>query len=303
MKEKVKYPHFTTLNVVAEKYLAQKRFFELYQQTVRNCLDDGDYDFKTNHNLAIFLDKLVSLHIFCDYLNIDLVELLKTNTFCKNPQKAIKRVWGKIFGNFLKIDEKRTDPKIKDYFTKWVGPIFYFCEQLTTYRWSTDELRKNARKKALNPSILGTIHQNTMNSDLQESTGSYYTPVEITTHICEKAIEQSLKLKGKENSGNLKRRLKKISELSVLDNACGCGAFLIAACGILERKWGECIEKIRAKEEPTEIKAIWKTQRENAIASQNSILNEDVCLRKYIVSELVYGVELQPHPLKISKLR
>ena len=183
---------------------------------------------------------------------------------------------------------------------------------LESYTFTVNRNRtKNLDEKSLNPDILGNIYEKTVNlltNGQQKKTGSYYTPQIVTNFIIENTVDivvfrklkeffrkngwkdnelenyRSLKdMFNKENPITKDRKtLMKVMEvldsISILDPACGSGHFLI-----------EALEKL------TRIKKMVYY-----IAGDNKT---DFQIKKGVVINNLYGVDIDPISVEITKLR
>ncbi|MGB7002175.1 MAG: Eco57I restriction-modification methylase domain-containing protein [Halobacteriota archaeon] len=155
---------------------------------------------------------------------------------------------------------------------------------------------------SVDPEILGYIFERAMTARDRKGTGAYYTPKSITKYISENTIypciiektNEILKTeKGYKDAELIKdidelfilpaTTLKEIWEkiilkLRVLDNACGSGAFLLAAANILFGLNKKINDKIGAE-------------------------NPDTTLKIIILVNNLYGVDLNPNGIEIAKLR
>jgi len=183
---------------------------------------------------------------------------------------------------------------------------------LESYTFTVKRNRtENLDEKSLNPDILGNIYEKTvtlLTNGQQKKTGSYYTPQIVTSFIIENTVDIVVlrKLKelfrksgwkdnelknyralkdmfNKENpiTKDRKTLMKVIGELdsiSVLDPACGSGHFLI-----------EALEKLtRIK------KMVYYIVGEN---------KPDFQIKKSVVINNLYGVDIDPISVEITKLR
>jgi len=154
----------------------------------------------------------------------------------------------------------------------------------------------------VDPEILGYIFERAMTARDRKGTGAYYTPKSITKYISENTIypciiektNEILKTeKGYKDAELIKdieellilpaTTLKQIWEkiilkLRVLDNACGSGAFLLAAANILFWLNKKINDKIGAE-------------------------NPDTTLKIIILVNNLYGVDINPNGIEIAKLR
>jgi adenine-specific DNA-methyltransferase len=153
----------------------------------------------------------------------------------------------------------------------------------------------------IDPEILGYIFERAMNATDRKGTGAYYTPKEITRYIAENTIYPSLidkvnrfliKEKGYKESETIKKIdelfvlrettlnevwNKIIINLSVCDNACGSGAFLLSAANVL-------------------------FNLNKRINDNLGLRNSDVALKKIVLKSL-YGVDSNSRAIEIALLR
>jgi hypothetical protein len=155
---------------------------------------------------------------------------------------------------------------------------------------------------SIDPEILGYIFERAMTATDRKGTGAYYTPRQITRYISENTIypyiidktNEFLKTeKGYKETEliedterlfilpatTLEEIWKEIIQgIRVLDNACGSGAFLLAAANIL-------FELSRRIDDKLELG------------------NSDIGLKKWILMHNLYGVDINPSGIEIAKLR
>ena len=158
-------------------------------------------------------------------------------------------------------------------------------------------------KSSLDPEILGYIFERAMTATDRKGTGAYYTPKQITKYISENTIypfivdrANEFLMKEKEyKEGDLIKDIDKLfilaettleeiwikilMEIKVLDNACGSGAFLLAAANILFDLNKRIAERLGTKKD------------------------EDIGIKKLILINNIFGVDLNPNATEIAKLR
>jgi hypothetical protein len=115
----------------------------------------------------------------------------------------------------------------------------------------------------VDPEMLGKVFESLMAEDERAASGSFYTPKEIVDVLTEAAIDEWL---GDAPS------IEKLEQLTILDPACGSGAFLLSALGVIERKW-------------------------------RSLGDPPKDLRRRIVANSLYGVDLKPEAVRLCELR
>jgi len=175
------------------------------------------------------------------------------------------------------------------------------------------------------------------NTTARKATGSYYTPREIVDYMVEESLREYLKTKVPEAedilddlfsysdedlniSDDLKRKLiEAIDQIKIIDPACGSGAFPM---GILHKlvfllqkldpeneTWKE-IQLERASKEADEVFRTEKDkqEREKLLEEINESFDEsinypDYARKLYLIENCIYGVDIQPIAIQISKLR
>ncbi|MBP7796666.1 MAG: Eco57I restriction-modification methylase domain-containing protein [Elusimicrobiales bacterium] len=171
----------------------------------------------------------------------------------------------------------------------------------------------------------------------RKSTGSYYTPREIVDYMVEASLFEYLKgkLLGTEEkkikmllsyseeipefSDEEKQKIiSAIDEIKILDPACGSGAFpmgvlhkLVFALQKLDpenKYWYELQYQKALKESEEVFKQGDKKQREERLKEINETFDEsinypDYARKLYLIENCIYGVDIQPIAIQISKLR
>ncbi|MDQ3283101.1 MAG: N-6 DNA methylase, partial [Acidobacteriota bacterium] len=115
----------------------------------------------------------------------------------------------------------------------------------------------------VDPEMLGKVFESLMAADERAASGSFYTPKEIVDVLTERAIREWLGDGG----------VGKLATITIVDPACGSGAFLLSALGAIERLWRE-----RAGEVPRD-------------------------LRRRIVANSLFGVDVKPEAVRLCELR
>ncbi|MEF3280315.1 MAG: N-6 DNA methylase [Elusimicrobiota bacterium] len=171
----------------------------------------------------------------------------------------------------------------------------------------------------------------------RKATGSYYTPREIVDYMVEASLleylkeklpeidEEKIKLLLSYSEENLnfseEEKLKIISaidDIKILDPACGSGAFpmgilhkLVYALQKLDpqnKYWYELQFQKAIKESEQTFKEQDKKQREEHLKEINETFDEsinypDYARKLYLIENCIYGVDIQPIAIQISKLR
>ncbi len=207
--------------------------------------------------------------------------------------KAVPYLNGSLFVH-TEVERENIDYKVKAEILKKV------IEFLDSFKFVHKEQLGNG--DSIDPEILGYIFERAMTATDRKGTGAYYTPKAITKYISENTIypyiiDKTNAILKTEKGYKETELVKDIEELfilpattlneiwnkiilkvRVLDNTCGSGAFLLAAANILF----ELSRKINDKLE---------------------LRNSDVALKKLILINNLYGVDINPNGIEIAKLR
>ncbi|GMO29301.1 MAG: hypothetical protein Ta2B_10270 [Termitinemataceae bacterium] len=184
--------------------------------------------------------------------------------------------------------------------------------------------------------LLGTFNPETLES-ARNATGSFYTPREIVSYMVDSSLKEYFKnyladdadaeekleaLFSYQDEGHsfsseqVEALIAAINNSKILDPACGSGAFPM---GILQRlvhilgkldpgnKLWEDIQRKKAVEETEEAYKIGDTEKRNQrlleisdIFNQNS---NDYGRKLFLIENCIYGIDIQPIAIQISKLR
>ena len=115
----------------------------------------------------------------------------------------------------------------------------------------------------VDPAMLGKVFESLMAEDERAASGSFYTPKEIVDVLTERSIREWL------GDGCV----EKLAGITVIDPACGSGAFLLSALGVIEKLWRE-----RSDDVPRD-------------------------LRRRIVANNLFGVDLKAEAVRLCELR
>jgi len=171
----------------------------------------------------------------------------------------------------------------------------------------------------------------------RKATGSYYTPREIVDYMVEESLREYLKMKVPEAENELddlfsysdeepnisddlrKKLIYAIDQVKIIDPACGSGAFpmgilhkLVFLLQKLDPKneiWKEIQLERVSKEADTVFRSEKdKQEREKLLEEINENFDEsinypDYARKLYLIENCIYGVDIQPIAIQISKLR
>lgn len=254
------------------------------------------------------------------------------------PVVSRRRDLPEVFDQIPFLNGGLFDPHVDDYYTdgqfngalqipdKWFKDLF---EVLETYNFTIDENTVLDVDLSIDPEMLGRIFENLLaeiNPDTGESarksTGSYYTPRQIVEYMVDQSLIQYLITKTGIEEKKIEalatvdelddesypladdekyRIVDALNEVKIIDPACGSGAFPI---GILQK-----IVFMLSRVDPQG--QLWFDKK---IDSLDPLLRDDYrkkfenenydYIRKTgIIRDSIYGVDLQPIAVEVSKLR
>ena len=137
------------------------------------------------------------------------------------------------------------------------------------FDFAVDE--RDAAGTHIDPEMLGKVFESLMAEDERARSGSFYTPREIVDVLTSRAISEWL------GAGDAARMLERLASITVLDPACGSGAFLLSALGTIER-----------------------LTRELSVRAGVEVPRD---LRQRIVERSLFGVDVKPEAVRLCELR
>jgi hypothetical protein len=209
------------------------------------------------------------------------------------------------------------------------------------YKFTVAENTPIEEEVALDPELLGRVFENLLaaynpetGATARKQTGSFYTPREIVNYMVDESLIASLKTKlaaALPKAAKTEERLrqlfayndkhhefaepevvaliKEIDDLTILDPACGSGAFpmgilhklvfVLAKLDPGNQRW-KARQLAKAEEIPD------STVRERVLADIEESFNAnelDYGRKLYLIENCIYGVDIQPIAVQISKLR
>lgn len=131
----------------------------------------------------------------------------------------------------------------------------------------------------IDPEMLGKVFESLMEEDERASSGSFYTPKAIVDVLIERAIDHWCGVPDVStlDRGHAQALLQRLERITLLDPACGSGAFLLSALRRIE----------------------------TMITTASAIAGVDVDpnLRQRIVERSLFGVDLKPEAVRLCELR
>lgn len=181
------------------------------------------------------------------------------------------------------------------------------------YSWNLNDT-PGGDDNEINPDVLGYIFEKYIN---QKAFGAYYTRPEITEYLCEQTIFKLVleKLNSPAVAGLPPRHFDSIADLllnldaplcrqllleilpnlSLLDPACGSGAFLVAAMRTLINLYSAIVGKIEFLHDRTLSAWLKKARAEHPSLSY--------FIKKLIITDNLFGVDIMEEAVEIAKLR
>ena len=179
------------------------------------------------------------------------------------------------------------------------------------YSWNLDDTPEG-KDDEINPDVLGYIFEKYIN---QKAFGAYYTRPQITEYLCDRTIHKLIvdrvndaisdKYKSFEDINELFLKLDAkvcrllikdiLPNLSILDPACGSGAFLIAAMKTLIQVYSATIGTIELMGDANLKREIKELQKNHQ--------SLPYYIKKRIVTDNLYGVDIMEEATEIAKLR
>ena len=182
-----------------------------------------------------------------------------------------------------------------------------------SYSWNLDDTPGGADNE-LNPDVLGYIFEKYIN---QKAFGAYYTRTEITAYLCEQTIHRLIldRINGPAVPGAAPARtfasvsdllmqldaplcrelLALLPTLTLLDPACGSGAFLVAAMKTLINVYSAVVGRSEFLNDP-QLNARLKQLRDRGRSLSYTI-------KKQIITSNLFGVDIMEEATEIAKLR
>lgn len=183
-----------------------------------------------------------------------------------------------------------------------------------SYSWNLNDT-PGGEDNEINPDVLGYIFEKYIN---QKAFGAYYTRPEITEYLCEQTIYKLIleKINSPGIEGLMQpRSFDSMSELllnldaqlcrellndilpnlSLLDPACGSGAFLVAAMKTLVNIYAAVIGKIQFLNDRNLSEWLRRARKEHPSVAY--------FIKKRIITDNLYGVDIMDEATEIARLR
>lgn len=179
------------------------------------------------------------------------------------------------------------------------------------YSWNLDDT-PGGQSDEINPDVLGYIFEKYIN---QKGFGAYYTPPDITEYMCEQTIQKVLLNKVNGNREAIGRTTysdyadmilhldedacetlwKELQRTTLLDPACGSGAFLVAAMKVLHGAYAAVIGQVESSN--------YACMKNLVSEFPDGHATMAYAIKKAVITNNLYGVDIMPEAAEIAKLR
>ena len=248
-----------------------------------------------------------------NYFYAEFLKALFFESFAKpeiERDLSVQELVGKVKylngGLFLKHHiEEKYDISIVDKAFEQVLDLF------GRYSWNLDDTPEG-KDDEINPDVLGYIFEKYIN---QKAFGAYYTRPQITEYLCDRTIHKLIVDRVNDALSDKYKRFEDINELlikldtnvcrllmedilpnlSILDPACGSGAFLVAAMKTLIFIYAAVIGTIELQGDQ-KLKDWLKIEK-------TEHLSIEYFIRKRIIRDNLYGIDIMEEATEIAKLR
>jgi hypothetical protein len=287
------------------------RLMFIYFLQRKGFIDNGDMDYLQKHLAA-------SQTLGKDRYYSEFLQLLFFEGFAKPEEKRSEEA-KKLLGTIRYLNGGLFLPHRveldKSYHITAPDKAFENLFRLfASYSWNLDDT-PSGKDDEINPDVLGYIFEKYIN---QKAFGAYYTRTEITEYLCEQTIYrlvlQQVNMPGVPGivemrhfdsvpallvglDAGLCRQLlfNVLPKLSLLDPACGSGAFLVAAMKTLINLYSAVIGKIEfLGDKPL---SDWLRK---ARAEHPSI---PYFIKRRIITDNLFGVDIMDEAAEIARLR
>jgi Alw26I/Eco31I/Esp3I family type II restriction m6 adenine DNA methyltransferase len=311
-----------------------KRFFDAFQKNLADFIpqiEGIDHEADRRWYASVILNRLMFVYFLQRKQFIDGDVLYLQNKLVQGQGKAFYQnfLLPLFFEGFAKPEYDREDPikallgqvkylngglflkhRIEQTYPNIAIPNEAFeavFELFAGYSWNLDDT-PGGKDDEINPGVLGYIFEKYIN---QKEFGAYYTRPEITEYLCDRTINQlildKVKAKGRtfESIGELMLKLDAnlcaqllneiLPQLSLLDPACGSGAFLVAAMKTLINIYSAVIGRVKFLTDRKLTSWLAEVEKDHP-----SLL---YYIKKRIITDNLYGVDIMEEATEIAKLR
>src|SRR3990167_7255010 len=271
-----------------------------------------------------------------DYYH-SILEPLFFEVLNKPTKSRIEEYRNSLFGKTPYLNGGLFTPQTWDYYDsklrsvlkipdEWIRKLF---EVLELYNFTVDENTSIDIDLSIDPEMLGRIFENLLaeinpetGETARKATGSYYTPRTIVDYMVDESLIQYLKDKTDIDESSIRvlvsydlnddedyplnedekdKVVESLSKITILDPACGSGAFPIGAL----QKIVFILQRI-----DQDAKLWFKQQIEGSAPEIKRIIEREFAERNFdyirklgIIRQSIFGVDIQPIATEIARLR
>ena len=272
-------------NIESQKILSQKASYllgNLFDELVKN---------KNNvENLKLFLVRI----LFCMYAeDSGIMDICKFSLFIKNETKQDGSDTGEklshLFTTLNKSIENR--PRTDDLFNTFPyvnGGLFADNLEIPVFTKKARDLLLKCCDydwNQVSPIIFGSLFEAVVSKKQRAELGEHFTSEANILKTLKPLFLDNLEKEFEKcsNKNQYKSFLEKISNIKILDPACGCGNFLVVAYSELRKLELKCLDKIFEPE-------------------KNLVLNFDAKTYRKVNIDNFYGIEIESFPCEIAKV-
>jgi adenine-specific DNA-methyltransferase len=258
--------------------------------------------FQLNKSVQKIIDRIIFLRIAEDR-GIENYEALKKTIESENtyPQliKLFKKAQEKYNSNLFNFEIDQITPKLKisDKVMDRIIGTLYFPRSPFEFSVIGVEILGSVYEQFLGKVIRLTKGHNAVieeKPEVKKAGGVYYTPQYIVDYIVKNTVGELLRnITLLQTQGDSKQILKKVSELKIVDPACGSGSFLIGAYNYL-LDWHLRYYIDNAPDKFVKSKALFKDNEGNYLLSTSE--------KKRILTNNIYGVDIDHQAVEVTKL-
>ena len=251
--------------------------------------------------------------------------------FSRNPRKRAKVPNDLFFAKEHTVDLSSDfgDPRRRSEKVRGLLRILH------SYNFTIEENTPVDEEVALDPELLGKVFENLLASYNEETkttarkqTGSFYTPRPIVNYMVDESLKAYLSRVLLEKSGmqeaNAKAGLDQlfsynaephqfsdaqvdtliaaIDQVKILDPACGSGAFPMGVLHKLVHLLGK-LDPDNRRWRQTQLAKLDSPAMREVLEASFADNNDDYGRKLYLIENCLYGVDIQPIAIQITKLR
>lgn len=258
-----------------------------------------------------------SQHEGPDRYYADFLKLLFFEGFAKPPEQRSEQARQRL-GDIRYLNGGLFLPhRVEQQYSAIAVPDAAFDAVLTlfeSYSWNLNDT-PGGDDNEINPDVLGYIFEKYIN---QKAFGAYYTRPEITEYLCEQTIYQLILDRANTDAipgvaaarhfDTIEELLLKLDAplcrqlllevlpgMSLLDPACGSGAFLVAALKTLITVYSAVVGKAEFMADPTLKQWLAKAKAEHP--------SLQYFIKKRVITQNLFGADIMEEATEIAKLR